>query len=539
MILRATLKMCCSQMAEHLNHKFVLVHLGPHKTGSITIQQSLAEGTESLAKSGIHFLHNAQTHASALDLSNNRYQSAEERLCEVSATISKLSEPTVILSQEEFCGALIGWPDTQRIYPRLTKHLRIFRRALRQHQVKFIFFRRAETEWLRSCYHQDLKFSTRFYRFDDFSAHFGKDFSWDKQLEKPIRVFGENLVVEPYGDAPEAGIEAVLNHAGASKTTKNTILKSSFVRNSQPAEQIAQLERINEMSEFHASAWFAKSFFLKNDKKPQDGSYLFDPTAWPPAKIDQQPQAMPRLATRVQARVQHQKIDDILPPPDVDLDALSKARLPKDVEMPDLSRSDIRNQSIILNYHLRGKSKLSHLNALTISYLRRDTDHTKKARALFHRIWREQGPVLVNELSTRWLISTLQTFLDHGENEAQRMIGTAGYFYGNMMKIYEGERAIEGREQDTPYEGEKPQTKNQFRGMDRYHVGGSDLMLNTNALALEFAQRDATAGLVLQEFLLRVKSAETVFSRHDRTRKSKNINVKGFENTWSFFEPWN
>ena len=206
---------------------------------------------------------------------------------------------------------------------------------------------------------------------------------------------------------------------------------------------------------------------------------------------------------RTKKRVQTHDVEDILPAADVDLEELAKERLPSEVDEPKLQRSDIRNQSIILSYHLRGKSKLNYLNGLTISYLRRDTPHTDKARMLFHRIWREQGRLLVNELSTRWLISTLQTFLDHGENEAQRSIGTAGYFYGNLMKIYEGERAIEGLEQDGCYSNLEPRTKNRFRGMDRYNVGGTDLMLNTNALVLELALRDEVAGLVLQEFLLR------------------------------------
>lgn len=519
--------------------KTVVVHLGPHKTGSSAIQQSLASGAKELAQSDVHFLHNADTHAAALDLANNRHDRAEERLGEMSQAIAELPESCVILSQEDFCGQLIGRTRKRRVYPTLTKHLRIIRRALRPHHVRFIFFARDETEWLRSCYHQHLKFRTRFFRFEDFAAHYGENFSWQDRLQKTLEAFGESFCVRAYSPEPTAGILGLLNEANVSDATQSMFNTQSRINLSPSSDQIAKLERINETSEFTATAWFAKSLVKEGTAAQKTVCDPYTPAVWPPTIPDCHPQALPALLARARTRVQRQTVDDILPPADVDLAHLAEEQLPKDVEMPDLTRADIRHQSLILNYHLRGKTKLSHLNALVISYLRRDTEHTGKARVLFHRIWREQGAGLINQLSTRWLISTLQTFLDHGENEAQRMIGTTGYFYGNMMKIYEGERAIEGLEPDASYDSQKPQTKSKFRGLDRYHVGGSDLMLNTNALALEIAQRDPVAGLVLTEFLLRVKAGETVFSRHDRTRKSQGINVSGFENTWAFFDPWN
>jgi hypothetical protein len=517
--------------------KKVLVHLGPHKTGSTFIQNSLSAWTDFLQSAGISYVQNSETHRAALDLANERFEEAEHRLSGISETLSNASTDWVILSQEDFCGALIGRTAQRRIYPKLTKNLRILMRALRPHRVKFAFFVRDEAKWLRSSYHQHLKFRTRFCRYSEFAEYYGQDFSWSEKLEKPREVFGANFITLAYDGQPASGVEALLGLVDVDKGNMPPIQSGAPVNPSPTPEQILKLERVNEMSEFKQSAWFSKSLILGNWTAKRD-AVKPDPPEWPPKVGDSSPVGLPSLFQRVRTRVQKQDTEDVLPPLSVDLERLAAERLPAEVEMPKLDRWDIRNQSRILDYHLRGKSKLSHLNALVISYLRRDTPHTEKARALFHRIWREQGVLLVNELSTRWLISTLQTFLDHGENEAQRMIGTAGYFYGNMLKIYEGERALEGMAQDACYANVTPQTKNQFRGLDRYNVGGSDLMLNTNALALEIAQRDEVAGLVLQEFLLRVKSAESVFSRHDRTRKNENIDVKGFEDVWTFFEPW-
>lgn len=515
--------------------KRVIVHLGPHKTGTTAIQKTLTSAPEVLARHDISFLQDPLSHAAALALASERFEDAEIALAQLSAIISDLDAPCVILSQEDFAGHLIGRSRKRQVYPKLTKNLRILKRALRPHHVEFVFFVRDEAAWLRSCYHQHLRFRTRFWSFEEFATYYG-GFSWADMLAKPRETFGADFKTFDYRADWNAGLEALLSMAsGAAPGLSLPALDG--VNASPTAAQIVQLERVNELTDFPPTAWFAKSLILKAHSAALEASGASAPS-WPPPVTSQAISALPALSKRSQTRVQKQDCEDILPAETADLEAFAAARLPREVEMVEVSRADIRDQSRILEYHLRGKSRLNHLNALCISYLRRDTGHTAKARVLFHRIWREKGVLLVNELSTRWLISTLQTFLDHGLNEAQRSIGTAGYFYANLMKIYEGERAIEGLDQDAAYTGNEPETKNRFRGLDRYKVGGSDLMLNTNALALEIAQRDPVAGLVLQEFLLRVKTSETVFSRHDRTRQQQNINLTGFENTWAFFEPW-
>ncbi|WP_300058209.1 hypothetical protein [uncultured Roseobacter sp.] len=525
-------------MTSHVGKKQVLIHIGPHKTGSSAIQRSLGQLSDALTKLGICYLHSSVTHQVALDFANQRYEQAEQGLSAIAASITDLQQDTVLLSHEDFCGHLIGRTKRGAVYPKLTRNLRVMRRALRPHAVRFVFFRREEQDWLKSCYHQHLKYRTRFHRQDDFFTQFGTDLCWTQKLQKPKEAFGDALVVLEYQADPKAGIAGLLGQLPREVASAIRISAVERVNRSPTEAQIAQLERINEMSEFPATAWFAKSRVLKGAPSALPPSTETDAPPWPSTPDAPDGCALPALWQRSSSRISRQNVADILPPATVDLEQLAAERLPGDVPMPDLHRADIRNQSAILDYHLRGKSRLSHLNGLTISYLRRDTPHTKKARHLFHRIWREQGWVLINELSTRWLISTLQTFLDHGENEAQRMIGTAGYFYGNMVKIYEGERAIEGLEQDGRYATLTPQTKNRFRGMDRYRVGGSDLMLNTNALALDIAARDPVAGLVLQEFLLRVKSSGNVFSRHDATRQEQKVSMPGFANAWAFFEPW-
>ena len=511
--------------------KRVIVHIGPHKTGSTAIQKCLTDNRLELERAGISLIHGDDTHKAAIMLLQERFDEAEATLRTVSQQISSTTANTVLLSQEDFCGDLPGRSRRKVVYPRLTKNLRIIARSLKPHHVTFVFFERDIQEWLQSCYHQHLKHRTFFSTFGDFQQHLEEITTWDSKLEKPRETFGESFITSPYSKVPDAGVRKILEIAG------NPLLRLAHQpenSNSSPTlEKLRLLERVNALSSFKSTAWFTKTLVMEgwSPKISTDQTAAGHSLSEQPAAL-----ALPELVRRAQSRVNRQQIDDILPERDVKLEDYLFDFLPADATLPEVSRIDIRDRSRLLDYHLRGKSQLSKLNALTISYLRRDTDHTEKAKYLFHRIWAECGILLVNELTTRWLISTLQTFLDHGQNEAQRMIGASGYFYANMMKIYEGERAIEGLEQDANYSDLEPQTPNKFSGLDRYSVGGTDLLLNTNALALNLAMRDDVAGLVLQELLLRVKSSANVFTRMDRTRKEREVTVPGFEDTWSFFD---
>ena len=516
--------------------KHVIVHIGPHKTGSTAIQKCLGQNADFLALQGILYLHGELTHGAAITLAKENFEEAEQKLEAISTEISEASEQTIILSQEDFAGDLIGRSSRRQIYPKLTKNLRVIKRALRQHRVTFLFFVRDEAEWMRSCYGQYLKYRTKFSDFEAFANHFGGSFQWPEKLQKPVETIGDELVQVPYTKTPTGGIDVILELAGLESASVLPFQPQSSVNPAPGADRIKLLEHVNRVSAFQPTAWFAKSLLTSGWQPSKPTVNEADFPEWPPAIKCPDPCALPSLLDRTRNRVSRQDVNDVMPELSIDLKDYVFTYLPADMELPTVSRDQMEDQSRILDYHLRGKSKLAHLNALVISYLRRDTVHTEKARLLFHRIWNEKGMFLVNELSTRWLISTFQTFLDHGRNEAQRQIGATGYFYANMMKIYEGERSIEGRLQDEVYAQGSPQTKNEFRGLDRFSLGGTDLMLNTNALALEIAAKDDVAGLVLQEFLLRVKESKTVFSRMDTSRTKLGAHVEGFLDTWSFFE---
>ncbi len=139
-----------------------------------------------------------------------------------------------------------------------------------------------------------------------------------------------------------------------------------------------------------------------------------------------------------------------LPPLTADLDQLASALVP--AELPALPEN---TSSYARKYHelateFAGASELALTNALLIANLRKRA-FPRHAPALFCRIWAEKGAFLLRELSSRWLISSLITFADHGETEADRRVGQSLGMLFSLMKLYEAERQYSGLAADQPF----------------------------------------------------------------------------------------
>ena len=210
---------------------------------------------------------------------------------------------------------------------------------------------------------------------------------------------------------------------------------------------------------------------------------------------------------------------DLLPAADCDLSAFVAPVKRPDGPPPQATSHDINLLYHRLQRELRGRPGLALLNALTISYLRRNTEHTVKARTLFFRIWEERGDSLAQHLSPRWLVSTLRTFQEHGETEEQRLIGATGSLYGYMQRIYESERAMTGAGLDDAYVLETvPHDAFGFPGLVPVSATVNDSHNHIHAMLIEISQLDGGAGRVLEELLIQSYNAPNIFARADRER---------------------
>ena len=139
-----------------------------------------------------------------------------------------------------------------------------------------------------------------------------------------------------------------------------------------------------------------------------------------------------------------------LAPLDVDLEALAQQTLPKQINPRPDGLSRVAKKRHMLLGELQGQTELALLHGLVVSHLRKHSypDH---APSLFRRLWAEKEGWLLDNLPTRWLISAIITFADHGQTEADRKLGQSFNILFSLMKIYEAERAFSGRAPQEPH----------------------------------------------------------------------------------------
>lgn len=135
---------------------------------------------------------------------------------------------------------------------------------------------------------------------------------------------------------------------------------------------------------------------------------------------------------------------------------------------------DLWSKRLELTQEFEGKSDLLVVHGLCVASMRRDSPPVETI-ALFHRLWRENRPLLLEQLNMRWLVSAATTFGDYGENPTQQKVGSNLELLFGLFKLYESERIHAGNapEKPSPFKVNKS-LKLPF-GMTKYAIGGGDL----------------------------------------------------------------
>ena len=515
------------------------IHLGPHRTGSCSIQAALSENSELLSNNyNLTYIETPLVSKAAKHFKADRLFEASQAL-EGIAKICAEAPGDCVISCGDFCGVFPGGRGSRNVYPHFWRNLNSINEALNAFDCRYYFFLRPPDEWIKSVYSLTLRQRLRFSRLESFAEFLHADEVWDAIIAKPAEDFGQSFVRidYPLGEKKSATRSLLSAITGLDRKEFRAIAEKQL--NVSPSEtDIALMERTNRSGASREAKRRAKSSLFEQQ---ETGSLSHEITGQPdwfeaPEKPGSLPKVLEPLWERVMKRVRTQEQPNLMPDTDVDLRPLRNVMVEADGDFPDVNRGKMANQAEILIYRFRGLPEVCFLLGLAISYLRRETPHTRHASILFQRLWAEEHDIMLGLLPTRWLISSFQTFLDHGINEHQRIIGSGSFFFANILKAYEAERALEEMPPDAVYPSKLPKTKMGFSGLDRFKLGGSDLILNTNALLLEYSARDEVAGRVVQEFLARAKASQSIFSRMDKSRQAHGIDIKQFSNCWSFFD---
>lgn len=210
-----------------------------------------------------------------------------------------------------------------------------------------------------------------------------------------------------------------------------------------------------------------------------------------------------------------------LPPLDADLDELARARVP--AMQPDLPPG---HSSFARKYHelateFAGASQLALTNALLIANLRKRS-FPGQAPALFRRIWTEEARLLLAELPSRWLVSSLITFADHGETEADRRIGQSLGMLFSLMKLYEAERQFSGLEASRPFSLVGRKISPLPLDMRPFGLIGGDLEAHLFRPLILEAAKAPVAGPLAEELLARLnRDPGNIFRRLKLMREKR------------------
>lgn len=222
-----------------------------------------------------------------------------------------------------------------------------------------------------------------------------------------------------------------------------------------------------------------------------------------------------------------------LPPLDTDLDALVARLVPDEAPAPlPKGHSSFARKCHDLQPDFRGQPELCLLNALLISNLRKFAwpDH---APALFLRIWREKAGFLIDRLSSRWLISSIITFAEHGPTEADRRIGQSMNVLFSLMKLYEYERQYSGTPSEEPFriagraKGPLPMD------MLGFQIVGGDLEANLLLDIVEQALAAPNAGPLASALMDRLnRDPRNIFRRFATMRIRLELMRQSREESW-------
>ena len=212
-----------------------------------------------------------------------------------------------------------------------------------------------------------------------------------------------------------------------------------------------------------------------------------------------------------------------LPPVTVPLQPLLEARIAADEPAPEGPQSLHGQKLRAIRAELAGKSELAGLNAILISHLRKQT-YPREAPTLFRRIWTEAGPALMQELPGRWLISSVITFGDHGETEAQRRIGLSMNVFFSLIKLYEYERFHSGAWPENAFPSRRVGRKRLPLDMPHFALLGGGLDVNLLAQLWHEAAQEPVAGALACHLLQRLnEDPRNLFRRIGLMRAAKQL----------------
>lgn len=179
------------------------------------------------------------------------------------------------------------------------------------------------------------------------------------------------------------------------------------------------------------------------------------------------------------------------------------------------SKKDIQAHINELYKEFSGHSELCYYHAKLIVLIRRGVE-VNKHFADFQQLWLVEKDFLLAHLSTRWLISAADTFIDHSSDKLLKATLMNAVMLVNTIKLTESERYLQQTE-DTPINEQRKHSLQHerlalFDGVSGFAVGTDDTLRNMRWRLDKICAEHELGALVITVFE-RVQTEGNVYSR--------------------------
>tara|TARA_B100000900_G_scaffold126037_1_gene106385 strand:+ start:181 stop:1239 length:1059 start_codon:yes stop_codon:yes gene_type:complete len=250
----------------------LFLHIGLHKTGTSSIQESLIQNKANLAKEGILYINNLKIFDNILNIDFFNIKFADKCITELE-NISKSKKNTIkkiIISNESFSGNPFNG------YKKLKIIVKYLNEISKSFETKIILYLRRQDELIESLYIQSIK-SGKTALFNDFIKTLKYDsFNWSNYINIWMQYFSKNqLIVRMYDKEKFKDGNIVTDFASVleSKLLKNDI--NFYEENkgySQASLEVAQM--LNQyLNEYEKR--YVRHFLEKIDTKKRHISSKF------------------------------------------------------------------------------------------------------------------------------------------------------------------------------------------------------------------------------------------------------------------------
>ena len=179
------------------------------------------------------------------------------------------------------------------------------------------------------------------------------------------------------------------------------------------------------------------------------------------------------------------------------------------------SKKELQAHLADLRQEFSGQPEINYYHAQLIVLIRRGVD-VRKHFSDFEQLWAQERDFLLKSLSTRWMISAADTFIDHSEDALAKSLLMSSVILINTIKLQESERFLHKTE-EAPIDFARKQLLQTerlalFDGVAGFAVGTDDT-LRHKSWRLDKLCAGHPLGAMVIEIFERVQREGNVYAR--------------------------